>query len=137
MFRFIVYRLNFLKGIPLFALIYDSCFKIAMLLVAPERLAWFDDIENEVLSWDGTNVSLHKFGGMQFNYGQKEIGHLHSNGLLDILFTRQVKQELLASGKAEVHHVFKKSGWISFYILTEKDLINAKYLLNEAYRSRV
>ncbi|MFC1224054.1 hypothetical protein SAMN04488511_105248 [Pedobacter suwonensis] len=137
MFRFIVYRLNFLKGIPLFALIYDSCLKIAMLLVAPERLAWFDEIENEVLSWDGTNVSLHKFGGMQFNYGQKEIGHLHSNGLLDILFTRQVKQELLASGKAEVHHVFKKSGWISFYILTEKDLINAKYLLNEAYRSRV
>ena len=137
MFRFIVYRLNFLKGIPLFALIYDSCLKIKMLLVAPERLAWFDEIENEVLSWDGTNVSLHKFGGMQFNYGQKEIGHLHSNGLLDILFTRQVKQELLASGKAEVHHVFKKSGWISFYILTEKDLINAKYLLNEAYRSRV
>ncbi len=108
-----------------------------MLLVAPERLAWFDEIENEVLSWDGTHVSLHKFGGMQFNYGQKEIGHLHSNGLLDILFTRQVKQKLLASGKAEVHHVFKKSGWISFYIATEQDLINAKYLLNEAYRSRV
>jgi Family of unknown function (DUF5519) len=137
MFRFIVYRLNFLKGIPFFALIYDSCLKIAMLLVAPERLGWFDEIENDVLSWDGTNVSLHKFGGIQFNYGQKEIGHLHSNGLLDILFSRQVKQELLASGKAQVHHVFKKSGWISFYILTEKDLISARYLLKKAYQSRI
>ncbi|WP_293789201.1 luciferase family protein [uncultured Pedobacter sp.] len=137
MFHFIVYRLNFLKGVPLFALIYDSCLKIAMFLAAPERLGWFDDIENEVLSWDGTNVSLHKFGGTQFNYGRKEIGHLHSNGLLDILVGRQVKQELLASGKAEVHHIFKESGWISFYILTEKDLINAKCLLKEAYQSRM
>lgn len=137
MFRFIVHRLNFLKAIPLFALIYDSCLKIGILLTAPEKLSWFDEIENEVLSWEGTNVSLHQFGGTQFNYGQKEIGHLHSNGLLDILFNKQVKQELLASGKAEVHHIFEKSGWISFYISTENDLANAKFLLKKAYQNMI
>jgi len=135
MFRFIVHRLNFLKTIPFFALVYDSCLKIGVWLTAPEKLSWFDEIENEVLSWEGTNVSLHKFGGTQFNYGTKEMGHLHSNGLLDILFNRRAKQELLASGKAEIHHVFKKSGWISFYIATENDLANAKFLLKRAYQS--
>ncbi len=137
MFRFIVHRLNFLKSVPMFALVYDSCLKMWLLLTAPEKLSWFDELENEVLSWEGTSISLHKFGGTQFNYQQREIGHLHSNGILDILFSRKIKQELLALGRVEEHHIFKKSGWVSFYILTENDLGNAKFLLKRAYNSMV
>ncbi|MNI80828.1 hypothetical protein D3C73_1373920 [compost metagenome] len=107
------------------------------MLTAPKKLSWFDELENEVLSWEGTSISLHKFGGTQFNYQQREIGHLHSNGILDILFSRKIKQELLALGRVEEHHIFKKSGWVSFYILTENDLGNAKFLLKRAYNSMV
>lgn len=133
MFNFVVKYLGFLKSVPFFALIYDSLIKIWVLITASEKLNWFDEIEAEVLKWDSTNISLHKFGGTQFNYHQQEIGHLHSNGMLDILFSRKTKRKLLAEGRAEEHHVFKKSGWISFHISKAEDMINAKSLLKLSY----
>ncbi|WP_225872312.1 luciferase domain-containing protein [Pedobacter frigidisoli] len=133
MFGFIVKYLNFLKRIPLFALIYDSCLKLLLFLTEPMKLTWFDEIENEVLNWEHTSISLHKFGGTQFNYRKTEIGHLHSNGILDILFTKKTKQRLLDEQKATSHHVFEKSGWISFYVRNEKDVENAIALLKLCY----
>ncbi|TDQ08397.1 hypothetical protein ATK78_2910 [Pedobacter metabolipauper] len=95
-----------------------------------------DEIESDVMSREGASVGLHKYGGLQFNYYGKEIGHLHSNGLLDILFDRKVKQELLLEGKINHHHVFKNSGWISFYIQDAGDMNYAKELLSIAYEKK-
>ncbi|MEP6613941.1 MAG: luciferase family protein, partial [Mucilaginibacter sp.] len=91
-----------------------------------------DDIEAEVLSWPGVYKSMHKYGGLQFNFNGRELGHIHSNGLLDIRFNRKVKQLLLAEGRAAEHHAFKKSGWISFYIRNPRDAVYAQELLKRA-----
>ena len=77
----------------------------------------------------GVDVSLHKFGGRQFNYGRKEIGHIHSNGILDLLFSIKMKKNLLAEGRIADHHVFANSGWTSFYIRSEQDVDKAVELL--------
>ncbi|MCZ4245069.1 luciferase family protein [Pedobacter punctiformis] len=125
--------MSFLKSIPLAALAFDSGIKIWTLLTKSERLDWIDEIEEEVLTWEHVNIQLHKFGGTQFNFGEKEIGHIHSNGILDILFNKEVKKRLLNEGKVKDHHVFKKSGWISFYLQSKDDITYANYLLKEAY----
>ncbi|WP_233509651.1 luciferase domain-containing protein [Pedobacter chinensis] len=135
MFDLVVKYLSFLKSIPLFALIYDSILKLNTLISDPLKLAWYDEIEEEVLKWNGTSISLHKFGGTQFNYHQKELGHLHSNGILDVLFNKKIKQKLIDDGRAKEHHVFKKSGWISLYIKDRADVKNAIALLFIAYKS--
>ena len=104
-----------------------------MLICKPNVLNWLDDIEKEVSSWEGISISIHKYGGIQFNYNAKEIGHLHSNGLLDILYNKQIKTQLLEGGRIKPHHVFEKSGWISFHIVNSGDKDYAKELLKIAY----
>ena len=74
---------------------------------------------------------------MQFNYKDVEIGHIHINGLLDILFDRKTKLQLFTEGKIENHHTFINSGWVSFYIKQKEDKEYAIKLLKMAYSKRV
>lgn len=134
-FSFIVKHFSFLKSIPLLPHLFDSCLKIWAFVFKSELLDWIDEIEAEVLKWEGTSISMHKYGGMQFNCNGKEIGHLHSNGLLDILYSRNIKHQLLAAGRIEPHHVFKDSGWISFYLQSSEDKTYAQKLLLISYSS--
>lgn len=133
MFSFVVKKFGLLKSIPLTALIFDSWLKLWLSISEPDKLTWLDSLEEKALSWDGVSISLHKFGGTQFNFNKREIGHVHSNGIVDILFDRETKRNLILEEKAEEHHVFKKSGWISFYIKNEADVELAISLLRKSY----
>ena len=133
MFKFIVKYLNFLKYIPLLPHMVDGMTKLNTYLFRPKVLDCIDEIEKEVLSWEGTHVSIHCYGGLQFNVRNKEIGHIHSNGLMDILFKRDIKMQLIKEGKVEDHHTFSKSGWISYYIHSEEDKKYALELLQYSY----
>jgi hypothetical protein len=133
MFSFVVKYLGFLKSLPLLAHLFDSHFKFWALITNSALLDCMDDIEAEVLSWKGTSAGLHKYGGLQFNCNKKEIGHIHSNGILDIRFNREIKQQLLAEGRISNHHVFTNSGWISFYVNKKEDAAYAIELLRMAY----
>ena len=72
----------------------------------------------------------HRFGGMEFRLGKREIGHLHGDFLLDIPFPRKVRDELIESGRVAPHHILPESGWVSFYIRCEEDIDEALRLLN-------
>ena len=90
-------------------------------------------IEAEALSWPGVSGHPHRFGGTEFRLGTRELGHLHGNKLLDIPFPTKVRDELIAAGKAQPHHVMPDSGWISFYIRKEEDVNAAIELLKRSY----
>ena len=98
-----------------------------------------DNIENTVLSWKNTSTRPHKFGGIQFNVGDKEIGHIHGNGLLDIPFSRLIKEQLIteSNGRVKEHHIFKKSGWISLYIHDTEDRDLAIRTLMRSYEEKI
>lgn len=117
--------------------VFDSLLRVGALLLNYKLLDWLDEIQAEVLIWPHTNVSSHQYGGMQFNCKGKEIGHLHSNGLLDVLYSRRLKAKLIADGRIQPHHLFKQSGWISFYIQTNDDVTYAKKLLSIAYQNAI
>ncbi|MBB5622978.1 hypothetical protein HDE69_004060 [Pedobacter cryoconitis] len=137
LFSFVVKRFGFLKTIPLLALIFDSWLKLWMFICKPEILDWLDEIEAEVLTWKGMSVVTHRYGGLQFDLHGTEIGHIHSNGIMDVLLTRQLKQELLEEGRVVHHHVFSQSGWISFYMISISDKEYAKALLLLAYHRKL
>ena len=44
-------------------------------------------IEREVGSWSGVSVAPHRFGGVAFNVGRRELGHLHGSRLARSLRT--------------------------------------------------
>ncbi len=134
-FSFIVKYFGFLKVVPLAPHVFDSLLRLWSMFINFELLDWIDEIESEVLSWEGTSISMHKYGGLQFNQNRKEIGHLHSNGLMDILYSRKLKQQLLEEGRIRPHHLFNDTGWISFIIQSKGDVSYALSLLKIAYES--
>jgi hypothetical protein len=70
-------------------------------------------IRAEVASWDGVSVEPHRFGGIEFRLGRRELGHLHGDRFADLPFTRALRNELIAAGRARHHHVLPDSGWVT------------------------
>jgi len=75
-----------------------------------------EQIEHAVASWDGVVVEPHRFGGVEFRVGRRELGHLHGSRLADLPFPRKIRDELIAAGRARPHHVMPESGWVSVHI---------------------
>jgi hypothetical protein len=137
MFVFVIRYLGFLKFVPALALLFDALLKLCTLIVNPNLLDWIDDIESEVSTWPGITITTHKYGGMQINYKGKELGHIHSNGLFDMLLSRKLKKQLMCENHhVQNHHSFKNSGWISFYIKHTDDKYVVLKLLKRKYIMR-
>lgn len=132
-FRFVVGYLGFLKNIPVLPHIFDSFLRLRTFTCKPHLIDLFDKIEEDVLKFENTSICLHRYGGIQFNVKGKEIGHLHSNGLLDIKFNKRLKKLLINEGRAGKHHLLDTTGWISFFINKSEDLDYAIKLLLMSY----
>lgn len=119
MFRWVA-KLGMLKRVPLMPWLWDALMGIWNIAFHPAIAAAIDRIETQVTTWEGVTVTLHRYGGRQFNYHGREIGHIHSNGLADILLDRKTKQCLLLRGLVENHHTFPDSGWVSIQMGTDR-----------------
>jgi hypothetical protein len=90
-------------------------------------------ISEEVLGWPGVTSATHRFGGVEFLLGRRELGHLHGDRLVDLPFPRRVRDELVAAGRARPHHVLPESGWVSFSIESDDDAEAAIELFRLSY----
>jgi hypothetical protein len=92
-----------------------------------------EQIIQQVTSWPQVTAQSHRFGGVEFNIGKVEIGHIHGDTLLDVPYTRSIRDVLVRSGEVQPHHVLPESGWISFYLRREEDVERAVKLLRLSY----
>ncbi len=90
-------------------------------------------IKETVTRWEGVNAAPHRFGGVEYRLGTREIGHVHGDQLVDIPFPKRVRDEIVASGAAKPHHILPETGWVSFYIRDEADVAQAVSLLQRSY----
>lgn len=90
-------------------------------------------LEDRVSRWPGVSVRPHRFAAREFCLGRLEIGHVHSDGALEIPFPRSMRDQLLAEGLAEQHRWVPNSGWITFRVSDAKDLDHALFLLRLSY----
>jgi Family of unknown function (DUF5519) len=81
-----------------------------------------EQIVREVSAWGGVTVAPHRFGGIEFRIGRRELGHLHGGRLADLPFPVRVREGLVAAGDAELHHVLPESGWVSYHIRDSGDV---------------
>lgn len=86
-----------------------------------------------VLDWNGASVAPHRFGGVEYRLGRRELGHIHGDSLLDIPFPVKVREEIVAAGQAQPHHLLDESGWVSFYFKEAADIPRAIALLRRSY----
>jgi hypothetical protein len=94
-------------------------------------------IRREVLSWPGVSEAPHRFGGVEFRLGKREIGHLHGDWLADLPFPVRVREELVREGRALPHHILPESGWVSYPIRGASDVQGAIDLFRLAYERAV
>lgn len=99
-----------------------------------QMIHFIEVIENELATWPDVTITLHRFGGLQFNYFDKEIGHIHSDGIVNILFSKKIKQVMMRASLVSEHHIFKNSGWIGFYIHSANDVERAIWPLKFAHK---
>lgn len=78
-------------------------------------------IREEVGSWPGVTVAPHRFGGVEYLFGKKEMGHVHGDRLADLPMPRRLRDELVAAGRARPHHVLPETGWISVWMAGPDD----------------
>ena len=92
-----------------------------------------DKIKETLLGWPGIEAHPHRFGGVEYRIGKREIGHIHGDSLVDIPFPTKVRDEIVAAGRAERHHILPDSGWISFYLREAADVEQAIELFRQSY----
>ena len=90
-------------------------------------------IEQAVASWPGVTVAPHRFGGVEFRVGRRELGHLHGNRLADLPFPVRVREQLVAAGRAGPHHVLPESGWVSVRLRRSEDVASVIELFRLNY----
>ena len=94
-------------------------------------------ITKAVTAWEGVTANPHRFGGVEYVIGKREIGHIHGDHLVDIPFPKKVRDEIVAAGRAQPHHILPETGWVSFYLRGEEDVEQAIALLRESFEIAV
>ena len=83
-------------------------------------------------SWEGVTAHDHRFGGIEFRVGRRELGHLHAT-IADLPFPRRVRDELIAARRARPHHVLPQSGWVTVPMRTASEVSNVIELFRQNY----
>ncbi len=88
-------------------------------------------VEREVLGWDGVFKKRDEDGPGEigvtgYRYGDPEaggpqIGHVHDDGHADFRFPRDVRDELIQSGRAIPHPAFPNSRTTASYQMRSKE----------------
>lgn len=90
-------------------------------------------ITQTLVAWEGVSTTLHRFGGVEYRLGTRELGHIHGDHLVDIPFPKKVRDEIVGAGIAEPHHILPQTGWVSFYLRQDADVQKAIELLRRSY----
>jgi hypothetical protein len=103
--------------------------------VGPEvvsPLAAIEAVRAEVTSWEGVTTHEHRFGGIEFRLGRRELGHLHGS-IADLPFPRRLRDGLVAAGRARPHHVLPGSGWVTAPMRTASEVAGVIELFRQNY----
>jgi Family of unknown function (DUF5519) len=81
-----------------------------------------DRIAREIGTWPDVTVVVRGPRFIDFTVGRRELGHLHGSHLADVAFPVRIREQLVADGKAMLHHQHPESGWVSVPIRSEDDI---------------
>jgi len=94
--------------------------------------AAMDEVRRAVMGWPGATEHEHRFGGIEFRVGRRELGHLHQT-FADLPFPRRVRDKVIAAGRARPHHVLPDSGWVTAPMRTVSEVGTVVELFRRNY----
>lgn len=114
--------------IPHPAYFYNLYFKTTK----PRLQELISRLKHDILKWNGITSGVHPMGGVAFKLDRKEIGHIHWNGNLDIMFGKTLTEKLLKIEGIQQHR-FVPEVAVTFPVSQPEDLIFADALLRFSY----
>lgn len=96
-----------------------------------------ETIRDAVLAWPGVEAVPHRFGGTEYRYGKREMGHVHGDWLADLPLPRRVHDEVIAAGRAQPHHILPDTGWVSCRLHGPEDVDGVIELFRMQYERYV
>ena len=90
-------------------------------------------ISAAVLAWPGTSAAPHRFGGIEYRVGSRQLGHVHGDSTADIPLLRALRDELVAEGRARPHRWRPDSGWVTIPLSSKAAVEEAIRLLRFGY----
>ena len=132
MFHFVVKHLHWLTRVPGLPQFFDAMLLAWTTFLHRPRLAAMEAVEDAGSKLPGVHLAVHRMGGIEFRLDNRELGHLHGNGLLDVRVGLEQARRLVRERIVEPHHVFGDSAWVSFWMRTTEDVPHAIDLLKLA-----
>jgi hypothetical protein len=90
------------------------------------------EVEREVLGWPGTTSEPGRFDSVAFRYGRREIGHVHRDRIADLPVTQEMREDLLARGRARSNRAGSR-GYVSYPIGDREDVASVLEILGRNY----
>ncbi len=81
----------------------------------------------------GVTKAPHRFGGVEFQVHGLEFMHFHGDTYLDVHLSKEDQAKMLDESKAERHQFAPEAGWVTVRIRSERDLDNAREVIQLAY----
>ena len=97
----------------------------------PHPKGAFHKIDETISSLPNVQRGKHLYGSIEWRYKNKPIGHIHGNRIVDILFPKEVRTNLLLNSKI-VPNKYAKNG-ISVHLNDADDIQLAIKLLIQSY----
>jgi hypothetical protein len=100
-----------------------------------DQLSLIAQVEREVLTWPGVSKEFRRspVGDATIYWlGNRQLGHIHVDGVADLQFPKAVHDELVAAGRAEPH----RGGFaavVSFTMRSPEDVPAAVQLFRLSY----
>ena len=63
------------------------------------------------------------------------MGHIHGDRLADLPFPMSMRNELVNSGRVTTHHILPQSGWVSYWIRGEDNILAVIELFKLEYHA--
>lgn len=89
-------------------------------------------VRRELLEHPEVTEGAHRFGGIVFHLGRRELGHLHGETVADLPFPPHIRDELVASGRVSPGHG-GSDRWVSRRVNAPEDVEQIVALFRLSY----
>ena len=92
-----------------------------------------DAVRRALLADPQVSEATHRFEGVVFHLGRRELGHLHGDRVADLPLPAPISAELVASGRLRPTDVDAASGWVSRTVGAPQDVEQIVELFRLSY----
>lgn len=95
----------------------------------PELATQVEQLVSDVGHWEGVTVGTVRRNTLSFRINERELGHLHPDGRMDLPLPPMIRDQLVGLNQVEHHDQHHDSCWVTRKVENKEDIEQARWLL--------